>query len=245
MVRFNMHLAEKNILVEALFDSTEHFCRDYITGCEHADVKVALTLADILAEREKAKAERELEGLPPCDFPSAYLETLALYRKIAEELLEHNIILFHGSTLSLDGKAYIFTAKSGTGKSTHTRLWREVFGSRVRMINDDKPLINISDEGVTVFGTPWRGKHNLGENTSAPLTCVCVIERSPENRISPLSRTDALMYILPQIYRINNPSKMKKILFLADKLLSKVKVYKLGCNMDTSAALVAYEGMKG
>ena len=240
-----MHLAGKRVRVEALFQSTERYCKDYITDASEADISVSITEDDILSERKKAAEERELEGLEPYEYPDAYLETLALYRKIAEELVEYNVVLFHGSTLSLDGAGYAFTAKSGTGKSTHTRLWREVFGDRVRMINDDKPLLKIDDGGVTVYGTPWRGKHGIGENASAPLRSICLIERSADNRIKLLSRTDAMMCILPQIYRIKSPQKMKKILALADKLVSKVSVYRLGCNMDPSAATVAYEGMKG
>ena len=245
MVAFSIALAGKVIAVEAQFESTSRFCEDYITDSTNIDLSVCVTSADVEAEKIKSAEERRIEGLPPFDFPERYLETLALYRKIAEGLLDHGIILFHGSSLSFDGEGYIFTAKSGTGKSTHTAIWRKVFGDRVKMINDDKPLLSVTDSGVTVHGTPWCGKHGIGENVSVPLRAICVLERSPENRINRLGKTDALMRILPQIYRIRGGDSMKKILALADKLVSVCSVHLLGCNMDDSAATVAMEGMKG
>ena len=79
----------------------------------------------------------------------------------------------------MDGEAYIFTAVSGTGKSTHAMLWREVFGERVRMINDDKPLIRITPEGkAVVYGTPWDGKHHLSKNSAFPLKAICWLTRA-------------------------------------------------------------------
>lgn len=244
MVRFDMLLAGKIIAVEALYESTARFCKEYFApDGSTPDISVSVTLADVAAERIKSAEERRLEGLPPYDFPDPYLETLALYRRIAEGLLPYGIILFHGSSLSIDGQGIIFTAKSGTGKSTHTRIWRRVFGDRVRMINDDKPLLTITDREVTVHGTPWCGKHAIGENISAPLRSICVIERSPDNNIRRVNGADALMRLLPQIYRIRTPDAMRQILGLTDKLLASTPVYILGCNMEDSAATVAYGGM--
>lgn len=245
MKDFRIKLADKVISARVQFDSTEQFCKDYLTDCTDALLSVEVTSDDIENERIKSRQERELEGLAPYEFPDAYLETLALYRRIAERLLDYGIILFHGSAIEMDGKAYIFTAKSGTGKSTHTRLWRKVFGERVRMINDDKPLIGIENGKITVYGTPWQGKHNLGANCSAPLAAVSVLERSDNNFIERMSHSDAFMKLLTQIYRINDGEKMKKILSLCDTLTSSVGVFRLGCNMNDDAAIVAYQGMRG
>lgn len=245
MTSFRIKLADTVIFVECIFDSTKKFCQDYLTDDEKAELSVFVNPADIQHEREKSDRERELEGLPPYIPSDQYLETLALYRKIADALIEHDIILFHGSALSLDGNAYIFTAKSGTGKSTHTRLWREAFGDRVIMINDDKPLIKITDKGAVVYGTPWCGKHNLGENVSAPLVAIVSLERSKVNRIEQSDARKMFPKILSQTYRTKNVPALQKTLALADKMLKFVSVYDLGCNMDPEAAIVAYNGMKG
>ena len=106
-----------------------------------------------------------------------YLETLAVYRKIAEKMIDYDTILFHGSVIAVDGIGYLFTAKSGTGKSTHTRLWRELFGERAVMVNDDKPLIKVSENGIIVYGTPWDGKHRLSTNTFVPLKGICFMSK--------------------------------------------------------------------
>ena len=83
----------------------------------------------------------------------------------------------------------MFTAPSGTGKSTHARLWREAFGERVVMINDDKPLLLVRPEGVTVYGTPFRGKHGLGGDRSAPLRAIATKIVNSMSRFFSLVRT--------------------------------------------------------
>ena len=245
MCNFKIKLAEKNIAVECLFESTKKFCKDYLTDEEKTDLSITVDISDIALEKEKSKKERELEGLAPYEFGSDYLETLALYRKIADALTRDDTILFHGSALALDGEAYIFTAKSGTGKSTHTRFWRETFGDRVVMINDDKPLLKITDDGVTVYGTPWCGKHNLGKNISAPLAAIVSLERAKENIVTIGDKKKLFPKILSQTYRTKNLLGLQKTLFLIDKMLNFVNVYELGCNLDPNAAKIAYEGMKG
>lgn len=177
-------------------------------------------------------------------YSDEYLENLALYRKICEELPLHNVFLFHGSALSLDGEAYLFTAKSGTGKSTHSSLWRKVFKERVTMVNDDKPLIKITKKGAFVCGTPWRGKHSLGENIIVPLKAICYIKRAENNNIVKVTTSQILTLLLQQTYRPNNVKSLEKVLWLISKLTKLVNFYFLDCNMDTEAAIVSYNGMK-
>ena len=157
-------------------------------------------------------------------------------------MLDFDTVLFHGSVIAVDGVGYLFTAKSGTGKSTHTRLWREYFGERAVMVNDDKPLLHIADT-VTAYGTPYNGKHRLGTNTSVPLKAICILTRAENNHIEPITREQYTM-LLQQVYRPADMLKMVKTLELVDRLADGVKLYRLGCNMDISAAKVAYEGMK-
>lgn len=245
MYNFKLRLADRNISASVLYESTVSFCRDYAAEFGTPDISVEVTLADIAAERIKSDRESELEGTPKTNPSPAYLETLALYRKIAEALIDFDVILFHGSAIAVDGVTYLFTAKSGTGKSTHTRLWRERFGARAVMVNDDKPLLHVTDKGVTVYGTPWNGKHRLGSNISAPLGAICILERSEKNHIAECNPMAEFPKILSQTYRKGEPLFMQKTLALLDKLLHAVRVYRLGCNMNPDAADVAYFGMKG
>lgn len=204
---------------------------------------IATTQSDIDFEREKSAREDTKEGIPIRQFSDAYLETLAVYRKIADHLLSYDTLLFHGSVIAVDGEGYLFTAKSGTGKSTHTRLWREYFGERAVMVNDDKPLLHITDSGVTAYGTPWDGKHRLSSNIAVPLKGICILTRDIKNHIEQADPHAAYPMIVQQTNRPLTADGMKQTLSLIDRMLNVVPVYHLGCNMEPEAAKVAYEGM--
>ena len=172
-----------------------------------------------------------------------YLETLALYRKIAGRLAEHQTLLVHGSAIAVDGQGYLFTAKSGTGKSTHTRLWRELLGERAVMINDDKPLITVDENGVSIHGTPWCGKHGLHTNFSVPLRAICILERGEKDTIEPVSRDAAMPVLLQQTYRPGDMVQLGQVLTAVGRLAQSVRLYRLHCTMNPEAAQVAYAAM--
>lgn len=240
---FVIRIAGRSIAVHAQYASTRSFCRDYLTGDE-PELTVTVSRSDIDYEREKSAREDAAEGIPVRRFSDAYLETLAVYRKIAAGLLAYDTLLFHGSVVAVDGAAYLFTAKSGTGKSTHTRLWREVFGDRAVMVNDDKPLIRLDADGATVCGTPWNGKHRIGSNIAVPLKAICILERGAQNRIVPITFSEALPMLLQQVYRPSEPEPLQRTLALTERLGGCVGLYRMNCNMEPSAARTAYEGMK-
>lgn len=235
-------LADLPIEIESLFEEVHTLCRDYATTGE-AHFVVRTTPADIEEERRQSALTRQEEGLPPYEFGDSYLETLAVYRKIAEQAIRHGRLLMHGSVISVDGKAVMFTAKSGTGKSTHTRLWRELFGSRAVMVNDDKPLLRVSEEQTIVYGTPWDGKHRLSNNICAPLEAICILTRGKENTIREIRPSDALEMLLKQTYHPSDPLQLLDLLTLLDMLTKRVRFYLLACNMNPEAAVVAARGM--
>ena len=242
MIR-NYKIAEHVIEVCSLYENVHHYCKDYLTE-ETAEFSVVIHQEDIELERQKSNQEFLYEGLKVPNFSDAELEVTAVYRKIAVKMLDYDTFVFHGSVISVDGQAFLFTAKSGTGKSTHTRLWREMLGERAVMVNDDKPLIHIG-ETVTVYGTPYNGKHRLGYNMSAPLKAICILTRAEENHIKRITKSEAYTMLLQQVYRPQDSVRMMQTLTLIDKLAEKVELYQLGCNMDISAAELAYNAMKG
>lgn len=237
-------IADKVIAVSALHGYIAVYCKDYISD-DTPDFTVQITQSDIDFERAKSAAEDRKEDIPVRYFTDEYLETLAVYRKIADKMIDYDTILFHGSVIAVDGIGYLFTAKSGTGKSTHTRLWRELFGERAVMVNDDKPLIKVSENGIMVYGTPWDGKHRLSTNISVPLKAVCVLERSEGNHIEKVTADSVYNMLVQQVYRPQSPQKLLKTLQLIDILSENAGLYRLGCNMDISAAELAYKAMKG
>ena len=256
MKNFTIRLAGQYFTICPVCDYIREYCKDYMV----ADVKrgtatetsgavspvyftIATTQSDIDFEREKSAREDIKEGIPIRHFSDAYLETLAVYRKIADRLLSCDTLLFHGSVIAVDGEGYLFTAKSGTGKSTHTRLWREYFGERAVMVNDDKPLLHITDSGMTAYGTPWDVKHRLSTNIAVPLKGICILTRDTTNHIEPAEPHAAYPMIVQQTNRSLSADGMKQTLSLIDRMLNVMPVYRLGCNMDIEAAKVAYEGM--
>ena len=236
--------ADLSVAISSLHEDVHAMCRAYATD-RPAVIMVSTTPADISRERERAAVEAVREGVDGTLFTDGYLETLAVYRQMAEQMCAYDIILLHGSCIALDGEGYLFTAPSGTGKSTHTRLWREHFGDRVFMVNDDKPLIRIRGGEVTAFGTPWDGKHHLSTNTSVPLKAVCLLERASENRVESMAFSAAFPTLLQQTYRSKDPTRLRHTMDLIGQMAAHVGVYRLGCNMDPDAAVVASRGMGG
>lgn len=244
MIHFTIRIADQNIGVSSLFDTTRQYCEEYLSDND-PDFWISMSQSDIEVERVLAIRETQLEGLPLHDYADSYLETLALQRHIAEQLISRNTILFHGSVIAVDGVAYLFTAKSGTGKSTHTRLWRELFGHAAVTVNDDKPFLRITDDAVFAYGTPWNGKHHLASNISVPLKSICILNRGSENSITKISGKDALFMLLQQSYRPAVMGNVLKYMDLIDQLAERVDFYNLICNMNLEAAIVSYEAMSG
>lgn len=244
MTEFQIQMAGCVVGVKAMFESTKEFCKDYLCAGT-PDFSVEITPEDLVFEQEKSARESELEGRPIPRHSEPYLETTAVQRQVVEGLFERDCLLFHGSVVAVDGVGYLFTAKSGTGKSTHTRLWRKLFGGRAVMVDDDKPILRLTDGGVTVYGTPWNGKHRLGENISVPLKAICILERGTENTIRPAAAQEVLPMLVQQSNRPRRPHMMGKYLELIDGLARNVAFYRLACNMDPEAAQVAYAAMSG
>ena len=174
-----------------------------------------------------------------------YLEELAVYRKIAERMPAYDTFLVHGSAVAVDGWGYLFTAKSGTGKSTHARLWQELLGDRLIYVNDDKPLVRIAPDEAVIYGTPYDGKHHRSSDVAVPLRAVCFLRRGQENSIRACSAGEAFPRLLQQTYTPGDQEALRRTVTLLQALTARVKLYELTCNMEPDAARVAFEGMGG
>ena len=210
-------------------------CAKYVSD-ENPEIEIEVTGEDVEYERSKA----DFDG-----YSYGYLESLAFYRKFCSYIVNKDIILFHSSAIALDGKAYLFAAPSGTGKSTHTRLWREAFGERAITVNDDKPLVKVENGKLTVYGTPWDGKHRLSSNIAVPVAGICFLARGKENSIKRLAPMEALPEFLSQTFRPLSEDGVSKMFGLVIKATTETPVWKLECNISEDAVRVAYEGMSG
>ena len=229
-------IADFNIEIFPLYAATEAFCAAYI--CEapaQVDFTVVMREADIDAE-----LERDANGY---GFDRAYYERLALYRKICAEILSRGAFMMHCAVIEYEGRGYAFTAPSGTGKTTHIRLWKKRFGDgQVTIVNGDKPILRVTDGEIYAYGTPWCGKEGYNVNTRVPLRALCFLERAEENSIRCISDTEAMPKLFSQIM-VADSADLARQLELVDTLVTTVPMYRLGCNMEIEAARVAYAGM--
>lgn len=158
-------------------------------------------------------------------------------------LLRYDGMLLHASCIEKDGAAYLFSAKSGTGKSTHTHLWQKAFpGSRI--INDDKPALRLLDGTFYACGTPFSGKTDESVNAQVPVRAIVFIERGEENRIEPIPPATSIPLFMSQTLRPPKKEAMETMLTLLGELLEAVPVFRLRCNMDVSAAETAFAGIE-
>lgn len=237
-------LADMCVAIRSLYEEVQRMCADYRAPQDREpDFLVQTSEQEIEAERAQSEETRIEEGLPPYEFEAPYLETLAVYRKIATEAVSRGRLLMHGSVIAVDGRAYMFTARSGTGKSTHVRLWRQLFGDRAVMINDDKPLLKVTEQETRIYGTPWDGKHRLSTNTSAPLQAICILTRAAENTIREIKPAEAVNMLIMQTFRPEDSTLLLSTFDLLDRMARNVRFYLLGCNMDPEAAVVSSQAM--
>ena len=160
-----------------------------------------------------------------------------------KELLEHNGLMVHSSCVEKDGFAYLFSANCGTGKSTHTHLWLKNL-SGTRIINDDKPALILEDDVWYACGTPFSGKTKESENVKVPVRAITFLERSNNNSVKRISVEEAIKLLFQQTIKPSDKNRAIKLLENVDKLLRKVPVFKLECNMDDEAAVVSYESIE-
>ena len=165
--------------------------------------------------------------------------------KFYSQLVDFDGLMLHSSAVMADGKAYLFSAPSGTGKSTHVNLWLETFGDRAAILNDDKPALRRVDGKWYAYGTPWSGKHDISINTRVPIGGICVLRRGETNKIEPYAGHKAVTDIFEQTPKSKNFEYVDKVLKLLDKLLVEVPIWYMECNMEPDAARMSYEAMSG
>ncbi len=228
-----IRFAELNIELQNRYVHTERMCRDYAADFDVPDITAAVTDEEI--EREQKLAEQPV--------PRGYAEFICLYRKIAQQLPRFDAFVFHAAVVVCDGQAYAFAAPSGTGKSTHIALWQKHFGDRAYILNGDKPVLRLTEQGFVACGTPWCGKERLGVNRTAPLKALCFLDRGRENVIAPLDGDEVIRRLFSQVLVPTDPAGADRFLALLDRFVREVPAYLLHCNMKEEAAAVAYAGM--
>lgn len=241
MDEFTMEIAGWTASVQCSFGSTREYFRQYLTE-KAPDTHLVIRQEDMDAEQVLLNEEADREGLKRRAFTPPFLERTAIARKMAAFLLCRDVLYLHGSTVAVDGRAYLFTAPTGTGKSTHTRLWRQLLGDRAVMVNDDRAFLYIGTDSVTAYGSPWSGKHGLDTNMAAPLAGICILRRGQENQIGRITADDAFDFLLSQSF-LPAPDSEQTVEALAHNLCTHVPLWHMACTKDIDAAQMAYDAM--
>lgn len=246
MIVFQIMLAGQCIEIH-----TEHKSYpDYFSGyCLPEDNRrdpdhiVQVEPADIEREKSYYRIQCGLSENAPAERSDYAFEMTALYRKITTFLLKKGTIIMHGSAIGVNGQSILFSAPSGVGKSTHVSYWKEVYGDRVTVINDDKPLIRTDDCKCIVCGSPWSGAHHLHRNIEMPLKAICFLERGETNEVIPLSATAALPRFMQAVNRPADHEDMDDLMAAITRIVRWAKFFMVRCVNDSSAAGFAYKAL--
>ena len=222
---FNIKIAGIVISIKNRYGHIERLASDFISD-EAPDFEVEASEEEIALESAQS----------PEGFSRGYLESVVIHRRIAEQLPRFDAVVFHASVVGIDGYAYAFTAKSGTGKTTHTRHILSRLGDRARYVNGDKPIVRIIDGVPYAFGTPWRGKENYGENISLPLRGIVFLARAEENSAELVNGGEYGALTLSSVYIPKEREMARRALAVASAMLGAVTAVRLLCNPDPSSA---------
>lgn len=231
--RFVIRVAGVALGIESSYDYLPLLCQGYRTDAEPEGW--------FSASADEIAAMHALQ-LEPCS--DGYCESICVFAKVCDFLWSRDICMMHAAAIEMDGCAYLFTAPSGTGKSTHILQWRKRYGERVHIINGDKPFLQQRDGRLWVCGSPWCGKEGWSANISAPLGAVCFVTRAETNTIRRLHTRETMRKLFLQVAAPENPADPDTFFRMMDLLVREVPCYELGCTISEQAAEVAYRGMK-
>lgn len=237
---FVIRLADVCIGIDNTFELVHRQCKNYIADEEPAfTVKIGDDERRREAETSTEEVKKKIKDL------DGYAESVCVYRNICRILPSYGAFLFHSAALSYRGEGYLFSAPSGTGKTTHLRLWMRMLKGEPQIVNGDKPILKKTDGGFVVCGTPWSGKEGWQNNVCAPVRAVCFLERSKENRIERMSDGEAAQALFAQLVYPRDPANLSAMLTLADGFVKSARFYRLHCNVSEEAARLSFETMTG
>ena len=205
-------------------------CREYLCETERVDIQ-------IYADKYRYHVWSRLDNDGIC-----YMESgIQFY----EQLLHFDGMMLHSSAVELNGKAYLFSGPCGMGKSTHTKIWQQTFGSAAQVFNDDKPALRRLDGKWYAYGTPWCGKDGINQNKKVPLAGICFLKQAPENKIRQLTPLEAVQRIISQTRKkFTQTENLDLMLQLVEKLALEIPVFELENRPEPEAALLSYETMR-
>lgn len=235
---FTVRVADLTIHIVSVYNVIYEVCHEYL--CDETN-DINITINSVCEQLQKDYDNAMMNG---CRLPGpARFEILSIHRLIAEKIICFDTILIHGAVVAVNSEAYLFCAPSGTGKTTHIKLWLKNLPDAFA-VNGDKPFLRITDEKVLACGSPWCGKENLGTNTMVPLKAIIFMERGDHNEIQESTFLNVFPQLLQQTYRPESAEGMGKTLQLLKRLPGKVRFFKFKFNnFEDDAFRVAYQAL--
>lgn len=233
-----IRVAGRVFLIRARSENLPGLYRKYIAEEDAVpDFSVEIADEELDAERQAMEEYASVSARAKRDLPLKIVENAAIFRKVAACLLPDGTVPLHGSAIAWKGHGILFTAPSGTGKSTHTRFWKALYGDEVTVVNDDKPLICTDQSGrCLICGSPWSGSSRTNENITVPLHAVCFLHRAEENRFREADRAEALSGLLQCIYRPGTRQEANRVVNAVRRINACASFFEVGCVNDISAA---------
>lgn len=228
-------IAGLRIRIENEYDFTTKFCQAFLSEDQDAPV-------DLVAKVTQEEFDAEKEQAP--GFSDGYIENICIYRKICLQIPMKNRMLMHASVIKYDGAGYAFLGRSGTGKSTHTRLWMQNVPT-TKIVNGDKPILEFDGEKFIAYGTPWCGKEHWGSKGNAPLRGLCFLEQAKQNSIRKLTPSEVSSRLFQQILLPTEEENAVATLELVDKLIALTPAYLLECDISEEAVKTSFEALTG
>lgn len=220
---------------ECIFGRTD---KDYVLHIAGPDGGELLFVYDRESNRAQCNVSRDVPDMSAVRFGLWFMTALAT--------VGHDVTPVHSSAIVCNGRAVLFLGESGTGKSTHTRLWRENIAGAV-LLNDDSPFIGFVDGRATAFGAPWSGKTPCYKQEQYPIAAIVRLSQAPHNAIRPLRSVHAIGALLPSLTPAfgYDDELQDRMLATLSKIISQVPVYHLECLPDAAAARLSYDTVFG
>ena len=239
MTRKRYEIAGYKVVMTTYFQRTRRKAEAYRAQTEwsedEADIIIDYEPEYLENVQKKSKMKLSLEDWE-------YLYTGEVFHR---RVVKKNGCMIHSSAVAVDGYAYLFSADSGTGKSTHTALWKQYLGEKAVILNDDKPIVRRKGELWYVFGTPWSGKTDLQVNDCAKLGGIVFLKRTEKNTIKEISVGEAIpKYLKQTIHQVSKEETMDLILTQMEQILVETPLYEMGCNISEEAASLAYHTIR-
>ncbi len=158
--------------------------------------------------------------------------------------LPYDTLLLHASAILKDGHAHLFIGKSGTGKSTHSRMWKEAFAD-AELLNDDHPIVRCQENGeVIAYGSPWSGKTPCYRNLSAPLRGIIRVKRAPYNKLTRLKPIRGYASVMSSCSGMQWSKDLARAKVVSlESIITRVGCYEIECLPENNAARCCYESL--